>query len=368
MTQPLIPYARLGDRAAEVKQALLAAVERVVDGGNYILGPEVDAFEREFAAFCGTKYALGVDNGTSALILALKALGVGPGDEVITAPNSFIASVSSIVVCGATPVLADISPDFNIDPNKIEAAITSKTKAIMPVHLTGRPAKMEEINALAKTHRLSVIEDSAQSVGAKLNGKRVGGLSSVGCFSLHPLKNLHAFGDAGIMTFNDDAQYEYLKKARNHGFKNRNECDFFSYNFRLDELQAAMLRVQLSHLEEWTETRRRKAFRYNEELKDVVLVPEEGKNEYCVFQTYVARAERRDDLIEALQKAGVDAKIHYPIPIYRQKAAASLKYTDADFPVAAKASHEIISLPLYPRLTEDEQGLIISTIRKFYGR
>lgn len=367
MSNDFVPYTNLGAQSAQVKTQLLKAVENVIDSGHYILGPAVTEFEKQFAKFCATDYALGVANGTCSLHLIYKSLGIGVGDEVITAPNSFLASASTIALVGATPVFADICYDLNIDPQKLEEAITPKTKAILPVHLTGRPAKMDQICEIAKRHNLIVIEDAAQAVGAKYKGRVVGGIGDIGSFSLHPLKNLYAFGDAGVVTIKDGNFFETMKKARCHGLKNRTECDFWSYNCRLDEIQAALLLVQMTKLQEWTEERRRLAFIYNQELKGVVSVPEEGPGEYCVYQTYAIRAQKRDQLHDYMLAQGVDVKIHYPIPIHMQKAAADLGYGANDFPETMKACSEILSLPLYPGLTQNQQSKVISKIKEFYA-
>ncbi|MBI3490402.1 MAG: DegT/DnrJ/EryC1/StrS family aminotransferase, partial [Acidobacteria bacterium] len=333
-----------------MKADLLKAVEGVLDSGRYILGPEVAAFEREFAEYCGTKWAVGVDNGTSALHLVLRGLGLKEGDEVITAPNSFIASASSIALTGARPVFADIRPDGNIDPARVEAAITPRTRAIIPVHLTGRPARMPEILEVARRHHLFVLEDAAQAVGARLDGQPVGCWGDAACFSLHPLKNLHAFGDGGMMTTNDQAVFDRMIKARNHGLVNREQCDEWSFNCRLDEVQAAWLRVQMRHLDASTDARRRLAFRYNDLLRPYVEVPDEGPGEHCVYQTYVVKADRRDDLKRHLNENGVEALVHYATPIHLQPAARSLGYTEKHFPVTMRHVGRILSLPLYPSL------------------
>lgn len=362
-----IPYTNLAYQTAEIKKELMTAVEDVLDSGHYILGPHVLEFEKKFASYCNVKYSVGVANGTSSLYLVLKAIDVKNGDEVITAPNSFIASASSIALAGAKPVFVDIRKDMNIDPNKIESAITPSTKAIIPVHLTGRPAPMDEINRIAKKYNLFVLEDAAQAVGAKLNGKPVGSFGDAASFSLHPLKNLFAYGDAGIITTHHQTIYEKILRSRNHGLKNRNDCEFFSFNERLDELHAAMLLVQFKYLKKWTEKRRKLAFRYNENLKDDVIVPEEGPNEYCVYQTYMIQAERRDELMKHLNTAGVDAKIHYPTPLYLQEAAQYLQYNKDDFPETLKITSKILSLPIYHSMTFNQQDYVIDLIRKFYG-
>ena len=366
MSAFIVPYTFFQGKNAPIREKLVQAFESVLDSGHYIMGPETQEFEREFARYCETPRAVGMADGTSALHIVLRALGIGPGDEVITAPNSFIASAASIALVGATPVFADVKEDLNIDPAKVEAAITPRTRAIMPVHLTGRPARMTEIVEIAKTHSLFIIEDAAQAVGAKLNGKRVGSWGTAACFSLHPLKNLHAFGDGGMVTTSDSSLADKVAKMRNHGLRNRQDCDFFAFNARLDELQAALLRVQLRELDGWTEERRRLAFRYNELLKPFVKVPAENPGEYCVFQTYVAQAERRDQLQAFLRTNGVEALVHYPVPIHLQPAARKLNYTEASFPVASRTCDCILSLPLYPGMTDTQQDLVAELVAKFY--
>lgn len=363
-----VPYSALATEASLVKTELMRAVENVLDSGRYVLGPEVAAFEREFAEYCQTKFAAGVANGTCALHLVLRGIGLDEDDEVITAPNSFIASASSIALAGAKPVFVDIGDDGNMDPQKLEDAITVRTRAVVPVHLTGRPAKMNDILEITRRHDLFVLEDAAQAVGASLNGKRVGSWGNAACFSLHPLKNLHAFGDGGMVTSQDPELLARLAKSRNHGLVNREQCDFWSFNCRLDEIQAAMLRVQLRHLDAWTETRRRLALRYNELLRPYVEVPDEGPGERCVFQTYVIKADRRDALKRHLNEDGVEALIHYATPIHLQPAAKDLGYTAADFPRTMRHVGRILSLPLYPTLTHAQQDRVVELVSTFYKK
>ena len=363
-----VPYAALATEASLVKADLMRAVENVLDSGHYVLGPEVKAFEREFAHYCQTKFAAGVANGTCALHLVLRGIGLAEGDEVITAPNSFVASASTIALAGAKPVFADINEDGNIDPQKFEEAITPRTRAVVPVHLTGRPAKMNQIVEIARKHDIFVLEDAAQAVGATLDGKRVGSWGHAACFSLHPLKNLHAFGDGGIVTSQDPELLTRLAKSRNHGLANREQCDFWSFNCRLDEIQAAMLRVQLRHLDAWTATRRNLALRYNDLLRPFVEVPDEGPGERCVFQTYVIKADRRDELKKFLNENGVEALIHYATPIHLQPAAQGLGYTSADFPVTMRHVGRILSLPLYPTLTHALQDRVAELISSFFRK
>ncbi len=361
-----VPYSALATEAALVKSELMRAVETVLDSGLYILGPEVVAFEREFADYCQTKFSCGISNGTSALHLVLRGIGLGKGDEVITVTNSFVASAASIALAGAKPVFVDICNDGNMCPGQLEDAITDRTRAIVPVHLTGRPAKMKDILDIARRRNLFVLEDAAQAVGATLDGKRVGSWGNAACFSLHPLKNLHAFGDGGMVTTEDPNLVAHLAKSRNHGLENREQCNFWSFNSRLDEMQAAMLRVQLRHLDAWTETRRNLALRYNNLLRPYVEVPDEGPGERCVFQTYVVKTERRDELKQYLNKHGVEALIHYAIPIHAQPAARDLGYSEVDFPVTMRHVSRILSLPLYPTLTHAQQDYVVELISSFF--
>lgn len=366
-TQFAVPYSGLSRQAGTIKRELMAAVESVLDSGRFILGPEVAAFEQEFAALCGTRFARGISNGTSALHLVLRSIGLKPGEEVITAPNSFLASASTVALAGGRPVFADVRRDMNIDPERIEAAITPRTRAIIPVHLTGRPARMPEIMDIARRRGLFVLEDAAQAVGASLDGRRVGGWGDAGSFSLHPLKNLHAYGDAGMVTSNDEPLIGRVSLARNHGLRNRDTCEFWSFNSRLDELHAAMLRVQMRHLDAWTAERRRLAFRYNDRLRPYVIVPDEAAGEFHVYQTYMIQAERRDALQQHLLANGVEALVHYARPIHLQPAARDLGYSERDFPVCHEVVGAILSLPLYPGLTESQQDQVCNLIARFYG-
>ena len=361
-----VPYSDLAAEAALVKSELMLTFENVLNSGRYILGPEVAAFEREFADYCQTKFSVGISNGTSALHLVLRALGLNEGDEVITVPNSFVASAAAIALAGAKPVFVDICHCGNMDPNQLERAITKRTRAIIPVHMTGRPAEMKSIMEIAGRRNLFVLEDAAQAVGASLDGRRVGSWGDAACFSLHPLKNLHAFGDGGMVTTQNPEIVARLQKSRNHGLANREQCDFWSFNSRLDEMQAALLRVQLRHLDDWTEARRNLALRYNDLLRPYVEVPDEGPGEHCVFQTYVIKAERRDALKQYLNDKGVEALIHYATPIHLQPAAKELGYTAADFPRTMQHVGKILSLPLYTTLTHQQQDRVVELISSFY--
>ena len=367
MSQMIVPYVALGSRARRVKADLMAAIERVIDHGIYIMGPELEVFERRFAAYCGVRYAVGVSDGTAALMLALRALGVGPGDEVITSPNSFVASASSAVLVGATPRFVDVRrEDLNMDPGLLEAAITRRTKAIVPVHLTGYPADMEPILKVAEQHGIPVVEDAAQSVGTVYHGRRTGSIGQMGCFSLHPLKNLYAFGDAGVITTDDERFYRWLLKARNHGLKTRDEVEFWSPNSRLDTIHAAVLTVMLDHLDEWIAERRTIAEEFIAALRDVVGVPAEAPGCFHTYQTFMITAERRPALLQHLRERGVDAKVHYPVTIPQQEAARGLGHRPEDFPVATWLAEHIVSLPFYAEMTEAQRGAVIDGVRSFY--
>lgn len=362
-----VPYTNFAPKNESIKQELIKAFEKVLDSGKYIQGPEVKNFEVEFASFTNTKFSNGIANGTCSLKITLDALDLPKNSEVITAPNSFIASASSISLAGLKPVFVDVSDDMNINVDLLENEITEKTKAIMPVHLTGRPAKMDKILSIAKKHNLHVIEDAAQAVGAKFKGQPVGSFGIAGSFSLHPLKNLHAYGDAGIVTTNDEELWTKLSILKNHGLSNRITCETFSSNCRLDELQASFLRIQLKKLAEWNDSRRSLANIYNDKLKDYVTVPLEQIDEFHVYQTYMIRTGRRDELQMFLKANGIETIVHYPIPIHLQPAAKYLGYEPGSFPMTEKLSHEILSLPLYPGMLQHEQQYVIDKIVEFHS-
>lgn len=362
-----VPYINLKVQHADLKDELLSAFGRTLDNADFILGKEVGAFESAISKYCGTKYAIGVNSGTDALFLSLKAYGIGPGDEVITASNSFLASASVIVAVGAKPVFADIRADLNIDPAEIEKMITKKTKAIIPIHLTGKPADMDPINKLGRQYGIKVIEDSAQAIGAKYFSKMTGNLGDAGCFSTHPLKNLNACGDGGFVTTNDKELYKKILQLRNIGLKNRNESDIWGYNSRLDSIQAAILLIKLKYLNGWTKQRIVNAKHYISGLKDIVKVPEIKNNERSVFHTFIIQVDQRDQLQKYLGENGIETRIHYPIPIHLQKAARSCGYKKGDYPVTERSAVRILSLPIYQGLSNTDLSYVVEKIRKFYG-
>lgn len=363
-----VPYVDLVSQHAEMKEELLDAIGAVLDHGKFILGQEVEEFEGRFAELCGVRYAVGLNSGTDALILTLKALGIGHGDEVITAPNSFIASAGCIALVGAVPVFVDVGDDYNIDPTLIEAALTPRTRAIIPVHLTGRPADMDPITSIASAHDLHVIEDAAQAVTAQYKDRPVGSLGSAGCFSLHPLKTLNACGDGGVMTTDDPDIFRRVSLARNLGLKTREEATIWSSNSRLDTIQAAILLVKLRYLNDWTEKRRANARYYQQHLADVaqVQVPLDEPYERAVYHTFVIQADSRDALSRYLADRGIGTGIHYPIPIHLQEAASHLGYGTGSFPVVEQHSQRILSLPVHHGLGEADTRQVVTAIREFY--
>jgi dTDP-4-amino-4,6-dideoxygalactose transaminase len=364
-----VPYVDLAGQHAGLKAELLEAVGAVIDRGDFILGREVAQFEAEFARVCQTAHAVGVGSGADALVLALRALGVGPGDEVITAPNSFVASASAIALAGARVVFADVGEDMNLDPERVEAAVTPRTRAILPVHLTGRPADMTPILAVARRRGLAVVEDAAQAVGAEHEGRRVGSLGTIGCFSLHPLKTLNACGDGGVLTTDDPELADRLRLMRNNGLRTRDDCRLWAVNSRLDTIQAAMLLVKLRWLERWTDARRANAAYYTRELHGIpaLRLPAERPRERAVYHTYVVQAERRDALRAHLEAQGIGTSIHYPTPIHLTAAAAALGYRPGSFPVAERQAGRILSLPVYPELRPEQREHVVQAIREFYG-
>lgn len=364
-----VPYVDLALQHKPIRDELLNAVAEVIDSGQFILSDEVAEFERQFASLCGVKEAVAVNSGTDALILVLNALGIGPGDEVITAPNSFVASASCIALAGAKPVFADVREDFTIDPAEIEKAITAQTRAILPVHLTGQPAVMDKIQEIAASHGLAVIEDAAQSILAAYRGRPVGSLGDAGCFSLHPLKTLNACGDGGVITTDRSDIAENARERRNLGLRTRNDCAEWSSNSRLDAIQAAILNVKLKHLEEWTAQRKRNAGQYRGRLSGIesIQLPPEFPCRECVYHTFIIQAERRDELKAFLESKGIGSAIHYPTPIHLQTAAKSLGHSEGSFPVTERQSKRILSLPIHQNLTEDQIDHVAEAIRKFYS-
>ncbi len=366
MNEIKVRFVNLGLEYKELKEEIINKIDELSSQGAYVNTLEVEEFEKNIAKFCETDYVIAVGNCTDALFLVMEALGIGQGDEVITAPNSFIASVGSIVAAGAKPVFVDVKEDYNIDTSKIEDVITQKTKAIMPIHLTGRPVEIDPLFEIARKYKLYVIEDAAQAIGAKYKDKRVGSFGIVGCFSLHPLKNLHVQGDGGFISTNNKELYEKLKKLHNHGLKNRDECEFFGYNSRLDGIQAGIANIKLKHIEEWNKRHREIASIYRGFLKDVVQVPVDKEYEEPVYHNFVIMTEKRNELQKFLLENGIETKIHYPIPIHLQEASKYFGYKEGDFPVVESQAKKILSLPIYPGLKEWQIEYVINKIKTFF--
>jgi dTDP-4-amino-4,6-dideoxygalactose transaminase len=341
-----------------------AAIQSVLNNCQFTLGSEVTAFENEFASYCGCAHGIGVNNGTSALHLALLAADIGAGDEVITVPFTFVASVAAIYYTGAKPVFVDIDPaTYTIDVNAIEAAITPRTKAILPVHLYGQPADMDPIRRVANKHRLVVVEDAAQAHGAEYNGRRVGGLGDLGCFSFYPGKNLGAYGEGGMVVTSNDEFARKVRMLRDWGGEKKYQHVLKGYNMRLETLQAAVLRVKLRHLEAWTEGRRAAAARYNALFaKTAVAVPTAPPNVRHVYHIYATRSPCRETWQGKLQARGIATGIHYPTPVHLLPAYADLGYEAGAFPNAEQASNEVLSLPMYPELTSQMQAEIAEAV------
>ncbi|MCC7362928.1 MAG: DegT/DnrJ/EryC1/StrS family aminotransferase [Dehalococcoidia bacterium] len=352
---------------AGTKAELLAAFERVLDSGAFVQGHEVEAFEHEFAAAYGTPHALAVNSGTAALHLALQACGVGPGDEVVTVANTFIATAEAISLVGATPVFADIEPGgFNLDPDDFAAKITSRTRAVIVVHLYGRVAQMDRIVAIAREHGLRVIEDACQAHGSAVDGRRAGTFGDAGCFSFYPTKNVGTVGEGGLVITADDAIAARVASLRNHGQADRHVHVEPGYNYRMPELQAAALRVLVPHLEAWNAARIRAAAWYREELAGTsVALPVEGTAGGHVYHLYVVRHSRRAELQQFLGSRGIASAIHYPTPVHLQPAYASERHGPGSLPRTEAAVREILSLPMHPSITREEVAAVAAAIREF---
>lgn len=362
-----VPFVSLDRQYHSLRRELLDEFDRVCSSGTYVLGETLEQFERQVADFCEVRYAVGVANGSDALFLSLKALGVGSGDEVITCPNSFIATAWTIVAAGARPVFIDVTEDYTLDPRLLERAITPRTKAIMPVHLTGRPADMDAINAIAMARGLHVIEDAAQAIGARYRGRRAGGLGTAAGFSLHPLKNLGVYGDGGVLTTDQADVHARVLKLRNHGLRNRDECEMWGYNSRLDTLQAGIAAIKLRHLDRWNARCREIAAAYRDGLRNLVWVPEDHDPYEAVYHNFIIRTDRRDELGAHLSAHGIGTRVHYPVPIHLQEAARNLGYRAGDFPVTERHVRTMLSLPIYPELTAAEVRHVIGTVQKFFS-
>ena len=373
-----VPLIDLKAQYAGLRDELRAAVDGVLESQRFILGPEVETLEAEIAAYCGAAHAIGVSSGTDALLVALMALDIGPGDEVVTTPFSFFATAGVVWRLGARPVFVDIEPhSFNLDPARLEAAITPRTRAIMPVHLFGQTASMEPIAAIAcgSGDGVPVVEDAAQAIGADYRGQRAGSLGALGCFSFFPTKNLGGFGDGGMVTSGDPDLAARVRSLRNHGFAERYYNREVGGNFRLDALQAAVLRVKLGHLESWHEARRRNAARYNRLFEEAglagpespVKTPVEAGHGRHIYHQYVVRCERRDELQAFLGERHIGSAVYYPVALHLQECFRELGAVEGDFPAAEQATREVLALPIYPELDDAGAAEVVEAVRAFYS-
>lgn len=369
-----VPLLDLQAQYAPLRDELNEAVRRVMDSQQFIMGPDVAALEEEIVRYTGARHAVACASGSDALLLALMALDIGSGDEVITTPYSFFATASSIARLGARPVFVDIEPaTYNFDISQIESAVTERTRAIMPVHLYGQCAEMDALMETSRRHDLAVVEDAAQAIGAEDRARQAGAMGAIGCFSFYPSKNLGAAGDAGMMTTNDDALADRLCALRVHGSRTKYYHEFLGVNSRLDSIQAAILRVKLPHLDTWSDARRANAERYNQLFEDAGLSEEIGlpavrDDVRHIFNQYVIRLRggRRDALVEHLKRCGVGTDIYYPVPLHLQDCFAYLGHRPGDFPEAERAARETIALPIYPELTVEQQSYVVEMIREFF--
>jgi dTDP-4-amino-4,6-dideoxygalactose transaminase len=364
-----VPFLDLKAQYQSIKAEIQQALNRVLDSGTFILGDEVQAFEEEFATYCSARFAIAVNSGTSALHLALLAAGIGPGDEVITVPFTFVATAAAILYTGARPVFVDIDPrSFTIDCTQIESVITPRTKAILPVHLYGQSADMDPMLEIARRHGLSIIEDAAQAHGAEYKGRRVGSIGDLGCFSFYPGKNLGAYGEGGMVVTNDPEYARTIRMLRDWGQERKYQHVLQGYNYRMDGLQGAVLRVKLPYMEAWTEARRAHAAQYDALLADTgVQTPAVLPSRRHVYHIYAVRTPHRDGVQQALQDHGIQTGIHYPIPVHLQPAYADLGHRAGAFPHSEAAAREVLSLPMFPELTPELQERVVSVMQKYSG-
>lgn len=364
-----IPAFDLKRQFKNLSSELVPLLEEVMAKGQFILGENVQAFEREIAEYCGVRYAVSVASGTDALLLSLEALGIGEDDEVITTPFTFFATSEVISLLKAKPIFVDIDPKtFNIDPNKIEDTITSKTKAIIPVHLFGQMAEMDDIEYLAEKYDFSIVEDACQAIGSEYRDKKAGSIGDTGCFSFFPTKNLGAYGDGGLITTDNEETYEKLKLLRAHGSSKKYHHDIIGHNSRLDEIQAVILRLKLKYLETWLNRRIEIANMYSESLEKLeVSVPKSKPYMRHVYHQYVIRVKDRDDLQKFLNSRGIGTTVYYPLPLHLQKCYENLGYKEGDFPEAEKASKEALALPMWPEMANEEVDYVIENVKEFYN-
>lgn len=354
---------------AQLRDEILPALDRVCQNSSFVIGPEVKAFEREFADFCGTKHCVALSSGTAALHLGLLALGVQADHEVITSPNSFLATAEAISYCGAVPVFVDIDPaNANLDPRLIERAITPRTRVILPVHVYGRPADMGPIREIAARHNLRVLEDAAQAHGARYRGKRAGGLAHAAAFSFYPTKNIGAYGEGGALTTDDDQIAKFARAARSHGQTARYEHEFIGYNYRMQGFQGAVLRIKLRHLYAWTSRRQEIAREYRRLLANArVEIPADDPRDECVYHQFVIYTDNRNATVSKLAERDIETVVHYPRPIHLQPAYSSLGLPPGTFPCAERACERVLSLPLHPGLTSEQIAYVANAVREIVG-
>ncbi len=366
----MIPFVDLKAQYANIKSEVNAAIAGVLESCQFSLGGEVAAFEQEFAAYCGTKQGVAVNTGTSALHLSLLAAGIGRSDEVITVPFTFVATVAAVHYCGARPILVDIDPRyFNLDPNRVEAAITKRTKAILPVHLYGQPADMDPILDIARRHKLLVIEDACQAHGAEYKGRRAGSLGDMGCFSFYPGKNLGAYGEGGMVVTNDAEYARTIRMLRDWGAEKKYQHELKGYNYRMEGIQGAVLRVKMRYVEAWTQARRANAALYDRLFAGSgVPTPQVMPNARHVYHIYAIRSKQRKAWMEALQAQGIHTGIHYPIPVHLLPAYSDLGYKGGDFPHSEQAANEVLSLPMFAELTSGQCEDVAAALRNLVGR
>src|SRR3989339_370640 len=366
-----VPFFDIKKQIASIRQEIDAAIAEVIDSGAFILGPKVSELEKVAAEYLEVKHAIGVASGTDALMLALKACGIKKNDEVITTPLTFVATADAIAHCGANPVFCDITTKtFNIDPLKLEKTISSKTTAILPVHLYGQSSDMDQIMSIAQKHNLKIIEDCAQAIGAKYKEKFVGGFGNAGCFSFFPTKNLGCFGDGGLVTTNSDEIAKMVRILKGHGSTITYHYDYVGHNSRLDSIQAAILLIRFKYLEEWTNKRRENAKLYKELLKDIkeISLPKEDPKIFHVYNQFTIKVEARNELLDFLKSKNIGCAIYYPLSLHLQNAFKSLGFKNGDFPISEKTQESVISLPIFPELTREEIEEVVDGIKKFYGK
>ncbi|OGX37553.1 MAG: hypothetical protein A3C36_04875 [Omnitrophica WOR_2 bacterium RIFCSPHIGHO2_02_FULL_52_10] len=362
-----VPFVDLSEQYHAIKDTIEPSLRAVFEKGDFILGAEQQAFERQFAEFCATRYAVGVNSGTDALYMALGALEIGPGDEVILPTFTFIATALCISYTGATPVFCEVEGEtYNIDPRKLEKVVTKRTKAIIPVHLYGQAADMDAINAIAKKRKIAVVEDACQAHGATYKGKRAGALGEIGCFSFYPTKSLGAFGDAGMVVTDNKEIFEKIGMLRDYGRKGRYEHKIKGFNSRMDTVQAVILSAKLKYLDEWNRMRGAHAAYYNRLLKDVpgIQTPVTKEGRTHVFQTYAVRVADRDRVLEGMKAKGIGVLIHYPIPLHLQEAYADAGGKPGDFPVAEQVANEVLSLPMFPHMNKGQIEYVCASLKE----